>query len=299
MKATQTGFVRAIAQPGSGLFIFAIALALVCAAAVSRVFPEARLTSVLLGGSIGFSFLLGAILSQKRGAVGPGRSAEDELAAAPVACALLDGERRVLWLNPVARRLLRIEGPAAVGRRWDEVLRGQVRSMPGKKTIAEGVRLGESAPDGSMPTLHYQVLPVSMVLENGAQSRFLLMMRDVSHLMTDLRDASECERLRAAACMATQIAHEVRNPVAAISGSAQLLGLLNDKARRGDKRSVELLVQEQDVLCRSIVEESQRLDQIIAHFLSFSDLSEESLRTVLEYPEHIDMEVNREEVAPV
>ncbi len=98
-----------------------------------------------------------------------------------------------------------------------------------------------------------------------------------------MQEESDSARIRTAACLATQIAHEVLNPVAAISGSAQLLGHLTRKARHGDLRSIELLDRERDALCRSIVEESARLDGIVSRFLSFASLSEENVRQAMQF----------------
>ena len=275
---------------GRGLFIFAIALALAASALLCRLHPESRAESFLLGGLAGGIFLMGASFARRSGGSGASESPVlDGLSRAPVACALLDDAQRLLWANAPARQLLRIDANAGA-RRWDSLLKGPGRATPAKATQHEGVRLGVYQREGEAQAVQFQLVPLSVAVPGGVTSHSLLLMRDVSHTMAELREESDNGRLRAAACMATQIAHEVRNPVAAISGSAQLLGLLNDKARRGDARSIELLVDEQDALCRSIVEESSRLDQIISRFLSFSDLSEESLRTIMEMPEQLELE---------
>jgi len=101
----------------------------------------------------------------------------------------------------------------------------------------------------------------------------------------ELREEMEVSQMRAVACLASQIAHDVRNPVAAISGSAQLLSRLSDRAQSGDSQCSKLLADEQNALCRAIIEESNRLDAVIARFQSFAELSETNLRTVLSVPD--------------
>ncbi len=104
--------------------------------------------------------------------------------------------------------------------------------------------------------------------------------------LTHLREKMEEGKMRAVACLASQIAHDVRNPVAAISGSAQLLSRLNEKALNGDLACSKLLADEQSALCRAIIEESSRLDAVISRFQSFAELSDSNLRTVLSVSDH-------------
>jgi len=76
------------------------------------------------------------------------------------------------------------------------------------------------------------------------------------------------ERLASAGRMAAQLAHEVRNPLTAISGSVQML------------RDVSLLSEEQKKLMEIVVKESQRVSQSIEQFL---DLSSQGRRLFLDF----------------
>jgi signal transduction histidine kinase len=236
--------------------------------------------SLAIAGVAGSSFLLGAATA---------RRACDEASATfalldrlPLAYVALDAERRVTAINERARRLLGWKHGESGGRYWRNLAGGwasDARAGAPKKYI---VRWASFRPDGAPADILYQWAPLKI----GGREMHLLLLQDANDIVAAFREESESARIRTAACLATQIAHEVRNPVAAISGCAQLLGILNDKARQGDERSSRLLLAEQDELCRSIVEESRRLDEIIGRFLSFSDLSEDSLRTVMELPEN-------------
>lgn len=80
--------------------------------------------------------------------------------------------------------------------------------------------------------------------------------------LTEVREAARRERLRermeAVGEMAAGIAHEIRNPLASISGSAQVLG------------KVPGLGEKEHRLSLIIVEESRRLSGIIESFLGYA-----------------------------
>jgi signal transduction histidine kinase len=192
----------------------------------------------------------------------------------------LDSVGEILRISPAAEALLGVRMADVAGKRWMDVL----GVLAPADQVASGVRTGYCRADGHLCNLHYLVLPGSS-MEVDASASSVVWISDISQDLAALQESAEHARLRTAACFASQIAHEVRNPVAAISGSAQLLRLLAEKARGGDARSVELLQAEQDALCRSIAAESERLDQIIARFLSFADISEDNLRLLMELPD--------------
>jgi signal transduction histidine kinase len=85
------------------------------------------------------------------------------------------------------------------------------------------------------------------------------------------------ERLRTAATMATQFAHEVRNPVAAISGSAQVLGKLQRQVVAQGSPLYGVTDSDRALLYECIVNESDRLDGIIAKFLSVNEFSDQRM----------------------
>lgn len=92
----------------------------------------------------------------------------------------------------------------------------------------------------------------------------------------------ELDRWRSAAAMASQMAHEVRNPVAAISGCAQVLDHMEKRSAQGDLRSAQMLVDERARLHQCIVDESARLDRIIEKFLNHAEFTEEKLARLME-----------------
>jgi two-component system sensor histidine kinase PilS (NtrC family) len=168
-----------------------------------------------------------------------------------------DVDGRVVLANPAAHRILRDESPfegkhlSAVlplaGVEWPRVLE---RLGLGSPVRLEGTAAGGSVVVGCTVT----------ALTDSASTLVGLVVhfRD----LTEVREAAKRERLRermeAVGEMAAGIAHEIRNPLASISGSAQVLG------------KVPALGPNEHKLSRIIVEESRRLSSIVESFLGFA-----------------------------
>jgi two-component system sensor histidine kinase PilS (NtrC family) len=168
-----------------------------------------------------------------------------------------DVDGRVVLANPAAHRILRdereFEGKhlAALlpleGVEWPRVLR---RLASGSPVRLEGTVVGGSVVVGCTVT--------ALTDAAATQVGLVVHFRD----LTEVRETAKRERLRermeAVGEMAAGIAHEIRNPLASISGSAQVLG------------KVPALGPNEHKLSRIIVEESRRLSGIIESFLGFA-----------------------------
>jgi two-component system sensor histidine kinase PilS (NtrC family) len=87
---------------------------------------------------------------------------------------------------------------------------------------------------------------------------FLLLYQDLTDVKKLEEEARSREKLAAVGQLAAGIAHEIRNPLASISGSAQMLG--NDmRTGSSERRLVEI-----------IVAESRRLSKILEEFLHYA-----------------------------
>ena len=92
----------------------------------------------------------------------------------------------------------------------------------------------------------------------GAQQGYILLFQDLSDFQRLQEQLRTQDRMAAIGQMAAGLAHEVGNPLAAISGSVQLLaGDLRDDGSRG--KLVEI-----------ILKESHRLDRTVKAFLQFA-----------------------------
>jgi two-component system, NtrC family, sensor histidine kinase PilS len=168
-----------------------------------------------------------------------------------------DVEGHVVLANPAAERILSRHGSlegASIGDllevdgvTWEELLRGGGRSQPQR---IEGTLKGSQKPLG------YTVTPLHSV--DAALLGLVVHFRDLTEVREAARRQRLHERMATVGEMAAAIAHEIRNPLASISGSAQVLA------------RVPVLGQTDRKLLRIIVEESHRLSGIIESFLGFA-----------------------------
>ncbi|MEN9354471.1 MAG: hypothetical protein RL318_1796 [Fibrobacterota bacterium] len=102
----------------------------------------------------------------------------------------------------------------------------------------------------------------------GKLRNLVLTLQDITHLRKMEAEVRSAERMATLGNVAAQIAHEIRNPLASISGSAQLLS------------AVEGMGEDDCSLLRLIQEESARLNRTLQEFLDFSRLKPPSIRKI-------------------
>lgn len=111
---------------------------------------------------------------------------------------------------------------------------------------AEGLRL----------RLGFSVSP--LFAETGETSGTVITFQDLTHIRALEETSRRQDRLAAIGRMAASIAHEIRNPLAAMRGSIQMLRA----DMKGDSPETELM--------EIILRESDRLNRIISDFLSYA-----------------------------
>lgn len=180
---------------------------------------------------------------------------------------VFDDQLRLLYSNEPAA----VHFPAALhpGKPMAELVQGQ----PWAQAVQEGCRL---VMQGAIPweqevggrkgeALLFQA---SGHWAKGKLRNLVLSLQDITHLRKMEAEVRSAERMATLGNVAAQIAHEIRNPLASISGSAQLLG------------GGEGMGEEDRSLLRLIQEESARLDRTLQEFLDFSRLKPPSLRGI-------------------
>jgi two-component system sensor histidine kinase PilS (NtrC family) len=95
-------------------------------------------------------------------------------------------------------------------------------------------------------------------LPDGTDNSRVYTMQDLSQIKKMEEQVRQAEKMAAIGEMAAGVAHEFRNPLAAISGSAQMLGQELDSKPENQK------------LMNIIIRESDRLEATISEFLQFS-----------------------------
>ncbi len=127
-------------------------------------------------------------------------------------------------------------------------------------------------PDGLRVRLGYTISPLAG--EGGRTSGLVITFQDLTHVRALEETSRRQDRLAAVGRVAAGIAHEIRNPLAAMRGAIQVLHSEAD----GDPAQAELM--------EIILRESDRLNNIITDFLTYArprrgELTETDLREPL------------------
>jgi len=170
-----------------------------------------------------------------------------------------DAAARVLTFNRAAAAITGIPAEQALGQDAGEVLQlpadFRVRLSTLVQTRSLRIEFEYRAGDGRL--LDIGLMATMIALPNG-RSGYLFTFQDVTELRRLERNARLQQRLAAVGEMAAGIAHEIRNPLAAMSGSMQLL------------RQELPLNEEQAQLMDIVLRESDRLNDTIRSFLAYA-----------------------------
>jgi PAS domain S-box-containing protein len=196
------------------------------------------------------------------------------LADADAGIVLVDRDRRIAEINPAAQRLLGVTAARARGRPASEVIRGVV---PGDDLLADALRRTRLERETVLLTGRGGEVPVGVRSHRlGRPPSLLLTLRDLTQLRRMHEELRRNERLALLGQLSAGVAHEIRNPLAGIGTSAQVL------LRRFEPRD------ERAQFVRVILEEVSRLDRIATSLLQYSrprtpELSQVSLAPLVEH----------------
>ena len=179
----------------------------------------------------------------------------------PSGLATTDPNGRVLTFNRAAESITGVPFRSAMGRPINEILQlppGVLTSIPSDGPTG-GARRHEFRyrPAGAKGDLDIG-LTATHLETPGGRAGFLLTFQDVTAIKKLERDAQIQQRLAAVGEMAAGIAHEIRNPLASMSGSIQIL------------RQELPLSTEQEQLMDIVLRESERLNTTIRSFLAYA-----------------------------
>jgi two-component system sensor histidine kinase PilS (NtrC family) len=178
--------------------------------------------------------------------------------------AATDLEHRVIHLNPAGASILGFPEPAATdGMTLDEVipLSDETWSLVIARAASVGVVRFE---DTNRRTGGRLGLTLGFLTdETGTRVGNIVNFQDLSFVEAEAERERLQERMAAVGEMASRMAHEIKNPLASISGSAQLLRGLPET----DERMHRLL--------SIIIDESQRLSGLLNNYLDYARSSED------------------------
>jgi len=174
--------------------------------------------------------------------------------------ATADAQHRLLTFNRSAMAITGITGAPPIGRPASEVLQlapPDAAAIDNELTHTRSKRVDYEfhRADGSVIDIGLSV--ARLPLPDGRDG-YLYTFQDVTEMKRFERSARLQQRLAAVGEMAAGIAHEIRNPLASMSGSMQML------------RQELALSGEQAQLMDIVLRESERLNQTIKSFLAYA-----------------------------
>ena len=170
-----------------------------------------------------------------------------------------DLEGRVLHLNPAGARILAMaDGDSIVDSNIEDVILLEDQKWGLLKTRARDRSVVRLEGTASSTHLKLGMTVGPLADENENVTGFIVTFQDLSEIKVEAERQRMQERMAAVGEMAARMAHEIKNPLASISGSAQVLasaGNLNDNGQR---------------LLHILVDESRRLSGILDGFLEYA-----------------------------
>jgi two-component system sensor histidine kinase PilS (NtrC family) len=134
----------------------------------------------------------------------------------------VDNRERILTINHAACELLATEPTSAIGRPIEKLLPGidsKLAKLPGRAALRRGDLVTRAAGDKLVLGLSVSPLRDNQDQVIGRVINF----SDLTELRKMEKQVKHAERLAAIGTLAAGIAHEIRNPLASISGSVELL----------------------------------------------------------------------------
>jgi two-component system, NtrC family, sensor histidine kinase PilS len=178
----------------------------------------------------------------------------------PSGLATTDPQQGILTFNRGAELITGIAFRDAVGRPIGEVLQlpsSFVEALHGDLSAAPRRFDVRYRPADGRAEIEVGLTATHLVTPRG-RAGFLFTFQDVTNIKKLARDAEIQHRLAAVGEMAAGIAHEIRNPLASMSGSMQIL------------RHELPLSGEQEQLMDIVLRESERLNSTIRSFLAYA-----------------------------
>lgn len=173
----------------------------------------------------------------------------------------VDNNGVVLQSNQSAREILDLGSRNLVGHPIDDVIPGLFDQLKEINFADPRIRSTKfdwmyKTPEQQKQTLETIVAPLKS--EEGALTGFVLTFQDLTKVRRLEFAVRQSEKLAAVGQLAAGIAHEIRNPLASISGSIQLLQTSFGGAQAEDKKLMQIVLREID-----------RLNNLITEFLEY------------------------------
>ncbi|MBW2058748.1 MAG: PAS domain S-box protein [Deltaproteobacteria bacterium] len=171
-----------------------------------------------------------------------------------------DRSGKVSFLNRTAYRILGIDRFSQVSSYLDDLLAVCPSTASGESTgwekTARREEIGFKRPDGKY--IHLGLSRSSLRDINGAVVGSILIFQDITRIKEMEEQIKRTDRMVSIGQMAAGLAHEIRNPLASMTGSIQVL-----------KEDINL-TEENVNLMNIVIRESERLNRLVTDFLLFA-----------------------------
>jgi two-component system sensor histidine kinase PilS (NtrC family) len=178
----------------------------------------------------------------------------------------VDAAGYIVYFNRAAEKILGYREEEIKGLRANEAFAGRMPELSGRLQQALHFRQDEPRKEITIVNGLGQTVPLGLSTSVLLEERGLV--RGVIAIFSDLTEAKAMEakvraadRLAAVGELSASIAHEIRNPLAAISGSVEVL--MGELVLEGQNRQ----------LMELIVKESHRLSRILSDFLDYARIA--------------------------
>ncbi len=177
---------------------------------------------------------------------------------------VLDEQERILLFNPTAEKMFGLKADQVCGHLIGDNLPLLTKHLTGRSLISVGLPeiqakftdFAYMRPDGKKRHLQLSISPLQYSL--GGRKGQILSFQDMTKMKEIEEEMKEVEGLALIGELAAGIAHEIRNPMASISGSIEMLR--DEIGQNGvNTRLMEIILRETD-----------RLNDLVADFLLFA-----------------------------
>lgn len=175
--------------------------------------------------------------------------------------ATTDSDQRIEFLNRAGEEILGVSLAELQGRKLDEIF--PTLASENSFERAEG---SWSRPDGSVRVLGFTIHP--LVDEQGERLGTTAVFQDLTPFRELQERAARSERLALVGELSAGLAHELRNPLASMCGSIEMLSITGAQTAT-DKRLFEIVLREAD-----------RLNALVSDFLAFARPTEPELKPI-------------------
>jgi two-component system sensor histidine kinase PilS (NtrC family) len=183
---------------------------------------------------------------------------------------VVDSQQKVLTINPAAEEILDVKESDISSKSVSDAFGLAMPELERELLDAFDLEEGKSRHEIMLNQEEGKAIPlgisISILQANGRKRGVIAVFQDLSEVREMEVRMRKADRLAAVGALSAGIAHEIRNPLASISGSIEMLQ--NELQLDGEQKR----------LMKLITRESDRLDRIISDFLEFARMRPPTMR---------------------